>query len=51
VIVSAALYLSSALGTRLAEAAGLTRCGCSSVCWCRKPMFSAFRWVMPVGHR
>lgn len=44
------IYLTAALGTRAAEAAGLQRCHCSSVCWCRKPLLSALRWVLPVGH-
>ncbi len=51
IVIAATLYLCAALGTRAAEAAGLHRCGCSSSCWCRKPVLSAFRWVFPVGHR
>jgi hypothetical protein len=45
------LYLATALATRAAEAAGLTRCGCSSHCWCRKPVLRTFRWVAPISHR
>ncbi len=29
----------------------MRRCECSASCWCRGPILSAFRWVMPVGHR
>lgn len=41
-------YLLLALGTR---ATGLHRCACSSACWCKKPLLSAFRWVTSVSHR
>lgn len=51
IVIPVALYLTAALGTHAAEAAGLQRCHCSSACWCRKPLLSAFRWVLPVGHR
>ncbi len=46
-----ALYLILALGTRLAEAVGINRCGCASDCWCKRPVLSTFRWVFPYGHR
>jgi hypothetical protein len=45
------LYLVAALVGRLLEAGGVTRCGCSDVCWCRKPGLGAFRWVLPYWHR
>ncbi|MCK9826051.1 hypothetical protein NOCD_21390 [Nocardioides cavernae] len=51
IVIALTLYLTAAVGTRAAEAAGLQRCHCSAACWCRKPMASAFRWVLPVGHR
>lgn len=51
IIIPVTLYLTAALGTRAAEAAGLQRCQCSSECWCGKPVLGAFRWVLPVGHR
>jgi hypothetical protein len=39
-----------AVATRVAEAAGLRRCGCAPDCWCRRPGLDLFRWVIPVGH-
>jgi hypothetical protein len=51
VIVAVSLYVCAALGTRVAEAAGMRRCECPSSCWCQRPLLSAFRWVLPVGHR
>ena len=46
------LYVLAAIATRVAEVSGLWRqCGCSSDCWCKKPILSLFRWVMPVKHR
>ncbi len=50
-VIAFGLYVCLALGTRATEAAGLHRCACSSACWCKKLLLSAFRWVMPVGHR
>ena len=49
--IAVGLYLAAALATRVAEAVGLQRCHCSQACWCRRPLLSAFRWVVPVGHR
>jgi hypothetical protein len=51
VVAVVSLYICAAVGTRLAEAAGMRRCECSASCWCRRPFLSAFRWVVPVGHR
>jgi len=51
VSVAVSLYVYAALGTRVAEAVGMRRCECSSSCWCQRPLLSAFRWVMPAGHR
>ncbi len=45
------LYLVAASVGKALEAAGVARCGCSAICWCRKPGLSAFRWVAPAGHR
>lgn len=44
-------YVVVAALTRLAEAAGLHRCGCNADCWCQRPLLSLFRWVFPYGHR
>lgn len=51
IVIPVSLYLTEALATRAAEAAGFQRCQCSATCWCRKPLLRAFRWVLPVGHR
>ena len=45
------LYLLAALVSKALEKAGVSRCGCSGECWCRRPGLSAFRWVFPFGHR
>jgi hypothetical protein len=45
------LYLLAALVGKVLEAVGVSRCGCSAACWCRRPGLSAFRWVFPFGHR
>ncbi|WP_299445058.1 hypothetical protein [uncultured Phycicoccus sp.] len=50
-VVAVGVYLTAAVATRAAEAAGYQQCHCSSTCWCRRPLLSAFRWVAPVGHR
>jgi hypothetical protein len=44
-------YVLLAVVTRLAEVAGINRCGCSADCWCKRPAGSLFRWVFPFGHR
>jgi hypothetical protein len=49
--VAVALYLLTALVGKLLEAAGVSRCGCSEDCWCRRPGLSVFRWVFPFNHR
>jgi hypothetical protein len=49
-LLLAGAYVGLALGTRIAEARGVMRCGCDDDCWCRRPGLSAFRWVLPVGH-
>ena len=46
-----AVYLAVAVATRLAEAAGVHRCGCASDCWCHRRILDTFRWVFPFGHR
>jgi hypothetical protein len=44
------LYLLAALGGRLAEHMGVSRCDCPPECWCKQPGLSVFRWVFPYGH-
>jgi hypothetical protein len=44
------LYVLIAVLTRLAEVAGLHRCGCSQDCWCKRSVLSTFRWVFPYAH-
>lgn len=44
-------YLGLAVWTRLMEAAGRFECGCSDDCWCKKPVLSLFRWVVPRFHK
>jgi hypothetical protein len=51
VLILAGGYVMLALATRAAEARGVMRCGCSADCWCKRPGLSAFRWVLPLGHR
>lgn len=45
VLVGAFLLL--AVGNKVAEAAGARRCHCAANCWCRRPVISLFRWVLP----
>lgn len=45
------LYLLFAMIGRFVEGMGAVQCGCSSDCWCKKPVLSVFRWVWPRGHR
>ena len=51
ILAAVGVYLLLAVATRVAEARGLLRCGCSDDCWCKQPGLSAFRWVLPLGHR
>ena len=44
------LFLLFAVIGRYVEGLGAVRCGCSSECWCKKPVLSTFRWVVPYGH-
>ena len=43
-------YLLVAVGNKVAEAAGMMRCGCAEDCWCKRPGLSLFRWVFPWRH-
>ena len=45
-----ALYLLMAVTTLALEQAGVTRCGCATTCWCKRPVLRTFRWVFPWGH-
>ena len=45
-----AVYLFAALIGRVSEKQGRSVCGCSTDCWCKKPVLSLFRWVFPFGH-
>lgn len=47
----AGLYLLFALIGRFVEGMGAVECGCADDCWCKRPLFSTFRWVFPWGHR
>jgi hypothetical protein len=51
VLVGLGGYLLLAVGNRVAEAAGVMRCGCAEDCWCKRPGLSLFRWVFPWRHR
>lgn len=44
------VYLLAGLIGRLSEMQGRSVCGCSSECWCKKPVLSVFRWVFPFCH-
>jgi hypothetical protein len=44
-------YLLIALGTRIAETAGLRMFGCAPECSSNRPLVGTFRWVLPYGHR
>ena len=48
-LLAVALYLLSAVVTRMAEAGGVDRliCGCEPECWCKRPGLTMFRWVTP----
>ncbi len=45
------LYLLFAVIGRFMEGIGAVTCGCSTECWCHRPVLSTFRWVVPYGHR
>jgi hypothetical protein len=47
---AAGLYLLFAVVGRFVEGMGAVRCGCAPSCWCRRPVLSTFRWVLPLGH-
>ena len=45
-----ALYLLFAVIGRFVERMGAVQSDCSPDCWCRRPVLSTFRWVVPRGH-
>lgn len=50
ILAFVATVLFVAVLTRVAEAAGIRRCGCADDCWCKRPGLDLFRWIVPVGH-
>jgi hypothetical protein len=45
-------YVVLGLLTRTLERARLYhRCECYPDCWCKKPVLTEFRWVVPYGHK
>jgi hypothetical protein len=46
-----AMYLLFAVIGRFVEGMGAVECGCGEDCWCKRPVFSIFRWVFPWRHR
>jgi hypothetical protein len=38
-------YLLFAVMGRFVEGIGAVECGCSTECWCNRPVLSLFRWV------
>ena len=47
---AASLYLLFAVIGRFVEGMGAVTCECRPECWCKTPVLSTFRWVLPVGH-
>jgi hypothetical protein len=41
------LVLVFALVGRYAERMGMVQCACLPDCWCKRPLLSTFRWVVP----
>lgn len=46
-----ALYFLFAVIGQFIERMGGVQCDCVPGCWCKRPILSTFRWVMPFGHR
>jgi len=42
--------LLAGLISRGLEEAGVYECGCYPECWCKRPGFSLFRWIVPRFH-
>jgi hypothetical protein len=47
----AGLYLLFAVIGRFVEGMGAVESSCAEDCWCKRPVLSTFRWVVPLGHR
>jgi hypothetical protein len=47
----AGLYLLFAVIGRFVEGMGAVECDCADDCWCKRPVLSILRWVLPPGHR
>jgi len=43
-------YVLFAVIGRFVEGMGAVECGCSADCWCKRPVLSLFRWVLPYRH-
>lgn len=46
-----AALIAVTLYSRELERRGTLRCECDASCWCRRRGLSAFRWLVPAGHR
>ncbi len=46
-----AMLLLAGIASRALEARGLYRCPCADDCWCKRPVLSVFRWVVPRWHK
>lgn len=45
-----ATYAGLALVGLARERQAVIACECEDDCWCKRPPFALFRWVLPVGH-
>ena len=44
------MYLGAAVMGRVLERRGMLTCDCRPGCWCKRPVLSVFRWVVPRWH-
>jgi hypothetical protein len=51
VLLLLATLIGAALIGRAQERRGAITCECEADCWCKRPGFSLFRWVFPLGHK
>jgi hypothetical protein len=49
IVGAAGLVGVTAVATRIGEVAGVRRlqCACEDDCWCKKPVLSLVRWLVP----